>query len=67
MGRHIAQVFSDLAQHRDKSTYRLGTVVLHRNGKHNNIVDGQQRTISLILIVRALLQLRVHSRTFKRA
>jgi hypothetical protein len=71
MGKHIAQVFSDLTQHRDKSAYRLGTVVLHRNGKHNNIVYGQQRTISLILIliVHAHLQyacIRAHSSARKR-
>ena len=57
--RHINQLLGDIAQHRKKSAYRLGTVVFHHKkseqGKEeNNIVDGQQRTITLMLIVRAL-------------
>ncbi len=36
----------------EKSRYRLGTVILHKEGddKPLNIVDGQQRIISLVLI-----------------
>jgi hypothetical protein len=55
-GKHINQLFSDIAIHKDKSAYRLGTIVFHREGEKNNIVDGQQRTISLLLAARALLQ-----------
>lgn len=55
-GKHINQLFSDIAIHRDKSAYRLGTIVFHREGEKNNIVDGQQRTISLLLAARALIQ-----------
>ena len=55
-GKHVNQLFSDIAIHKDKSAYRLGTVVLHREGKKKNIVDGQQRTISLLLAARALIQ-----------
>jgi len=56
--KHINQLFSDLAFHKDKSSYRLGTIVFHQDGDTNYIVDGQQRTISLILITRALIDLR---------
>ncbi len=55
-GKHINQLFSDIAIHMDKSAYRLGTIVFHREGEKNNIVDGQQRTISLLLAARALIQ-----------
>jgi len=55
-GKHINQLFSDIAIHKDKSAYRLGTIVFHREGENNNIVDGQQRTISLLLAARALIQ-----------
>lgn len=55
-GKHINQLFSDIAIHKDKSAYRLGTIVFHREGEKNNIVDGQQRTISLLLAARALIQ-----------
>ena len=55
-GKHINQLFSDIAIHKDKSAYRLGTIVFHREGEKNNIVDGQQRTISLLLAARALIE-----------
>ena len=55
-GKHINQLFSDIAILKDKSAYRLGTIVFHREGEKNNIVDGQQRTISLLLAARALIQ-----------
>jgi hypothetical protein len=44
--------------HRDKTAYRLGTIVFHQEGQQKNIVDGQQRIITLMLTVRALLNLR---------
>ena len=49
-------MFSDIAIHEDKSAYLLGTIVFHHEGGTRNIVDGQQRTISLLLAVRALIQ-----------
>ena len=55
-GKHINQLFADIAIHKDKSAYRLGTIVFHREGEKKNIVDGQQRTISLLLAARALIQ-----------
>ncbi|WP_223508171.1 MULTISPECIES: DUF262 domain-containing protein [unclassified Pseudomonas] len=55
-GKNINQLFSDIAIHKDKSAYRLGTIVFHQDGKTKNIVDGQQRTISLLLAARALIQ-----------
>lgn len=55
-GKNINQLFSDIAIHKDKSAYRLGTIVFHHEGETRNIVDGQQRTISLLLAVRALIQ-----------
>ncbi|MEZ1317699.1 DUF262 domain-containing protein [Pseudomonas fluorescens] len=55
-GKNINQLFSDIAIHKDKSAYRLGTIVFHQEGGTRNIVDGQQRTISLMLAARALIQ-----------
>jgi len=57
-GKNINQLFSDIATHKDKSSYRLGTIVFHQEGGRRNIVDGQQRTITLLLAVRALIKLR---------
>lgn len=55
-GKNINQLFSDIAIHKDKSAYRFGTIVFHQEGGTRNIVDGQQRTISLLLAARALIQ-----------
>jgi hypothetical protein len=55
-GKNISQLFVDIAVHKDKSAYRLGTIVLHHDGETKNIVDGQQRTVSLLLAARALIQ-----------
>lgn len=52
---HLAQLFEDLAHFEDAQAYRLGTVVFHRHGERLDIVDGQQRTLTLQLIVRALI------------
>lgn len=57
-GRNINQLFSDVAFHKDKTSYRLGTIVFHEHEGTKDIVDGQQRTISLLLAVRALIKRR---------
>lgn len=56
--KNIHQLLSDIATHKDKSCYRLGTVVFHQEQKDAplNIVDGQQRIITLLLAVHALAQ-----------
>ena len=58
-GKNISQLFSDIALHKDKGAYRLGTVVFHHSDGKKYIVDGQQRTISLILAVLALINERL--------
>jgi len=57
--KNVQQLFGDIATHKDKPSYRLGTIVLHREDGCLNIVDGQQRTITLLLAVRALVKLRL--------
>ncbi len=56
--KNVSQLFSDIAVHKDKSSYRLGTIVFHQDSAGNNIVDGQQRTVTLILTALALIDLR---------
>lgn len=58
-GKNVHQLFGDIATHQDKPSYRLGTIVLHREQGDLNIVDGQQRTITLLLAIRALVKLRM--------
>lgn len=64
--QHLHALIDDIKRHSDKSAYRLGSVVFHANSEHHNnghqqldIVDGQQRTLTLILLVKALLIVRL--------
>jgi hypothetical protein len=57
--RNVSQLFSDLALHRERSSYRLGTIVFHEDKDGRNVVDGQQRTVTLLLAVRALIEFRL--------
>ena len=53
--KNINQLIDDILLFQEKSAYRLGTIVLHKDEKNNfNIVDGQQRTITLFLIIMAM-------------
>ncbi|MDP4272155.1 MAG: DUF262 domain-containing protein [Bacteroidota bacterium] len=58
--KNVNQLIDDILFHKEKSAYRLGTVVIHQETVDNatalNIVDGQQRTITLLLIVMALIR-----------
>jgi uncharacterized protein with ParB-like and HNH nuclease domain len=52
--KNVMQLLKDIHTFRDKSAYRLGTIVLHNDGVNYNIVDGQQRIITLILVFQAI-------------
>src|SRR5699024_11148133 len=58
--RNVIQLLNDITAHKDKPSYRIGTIVFHSevnedgNLKKRNIVDGQQRLYTLTLIARAL-------------
>ncbi|MGP7733631.1 DUF262 domain-containing protein [Oceanimonas smirnovii] len=66
---HVEQLLEDIARHKDKTAYRLGTLVLHRyieeDKEKHDIVDGQQRTITLLLIVKAILAEKEKLNSFK--
>ena len=57
--KNLSDLLADLAHYKDKSAYRLGTVVFHHHDKTGveqlDIVDGQQRTLTLLLLVKAIL------------
>lgn len=50
--KHVNQLIDDVILHRGKSSYRLGTIVLHQEeqGEELNVVDGQQRLLTLTLL-----------------
>ncbi len=55
--KNAIQLLDDIvdAKNENKETYRVGTLILHQDkeSKHN-IVDGQQRTITFTLLLKAL-------------
>lgn len=53
---HVSQMIEDIVFFKNKKSYRFGTIVLFldENGEYN-IVDGQQRTITLLLLVKAII------------
>lgn len=58
--KHVNQLVEDIKLHKDKTAYRLGTIILHKDktGKLN-IVDGQQRAVTLSLIANAIIKLKI--------
>lgn len=54
--KNVNQLIDDIITHKEKSSYRLGTLIIHNENHTSNIVDGQQRTISLNLIAYAIYE-----------
>jgi len=54
---NVNKLLNDIIHHKNKSAYRLGTIVFYREKEEGelHIVDGQQRTITLLLIALAVL------------
>jgi hypothetical protein len=62
--QHVSQLFEDIDLYKNKKAYRLGTLVFHRDNKNDdclNIVDGQQRTLTLTLAVLAIIETRLEA------
>lgn len=57
--KNVSDLFQDVSANLDKPAYRLGSVVFHQNEKQLDIVDGQQRTLTLVLTVWALMNNRL--------
>jgi hypothetical protein len=57
--KNAIQLLDDIidAKNENKETYRVGTLILHYDKKEStyNIVDGQQRTITFSLLLKALV------------
>lgn len=52
--KNTNQLIDDILLHQEKSKYRLGTMVVHDNNGELEIVDGQQRFITILLIAKVL-------------
>ena len=55
--KNVKCLLEDLTEHVESNSecsYRLGTVILHSNGGHYDIIDGQQRLVTLSLLMNEL-------------
>ena len=53
--KHVRQLLNDIIEHLPSGNeYRMGTVILHMNGYKLDVVDGQQRLVSLSVILKVL-------------
>lgn len=52
---HVIQLIEDIARFKGEYPYRIGTVVICKDKGTYQIVDGQQRTVTFLLIVKAIL------------
>lgn len=54
-GRNVMQLIDDIQRFKSEIPYRIGTVVIHKENESERIVDGQQRTITFLLILKAII------------
>lgn len=59
--KNVSQLIEDIERFKETESYRIGTIVIHKENNKYNIVDGQQRTLTFILIVKALYKYRLES------
>ena len=52
--KNVRNLFYDIKEAKQKENYHLGTLILHENDKTIDIVDGQQRLISVALFLKAM-------------
>lgn len=53
--RNVIQLLDDIQRFKGATPYRIGTIVIYNENETANIVDGQQRTITFLLIAKSIL------------
>lgn len=62
--KNVTQLIDDIERFKGPNPYRIGTVVIYKDEEGNNkIVDGQQRSITFLLITKAIINKRLHTIT----
>lgn len=62
--KNVIQLIDDVTRFQGTNPYRIGTIVIYQDGKGNyQIVDGQQRSISFVLITKAIQNKSFHTLT----
>ncbi|MBK7573359.1 MAG: DUF262 domain-containing protein [Bacteroidetes bacterium] len=60
--KNVIQLIDDVQRFQGDNPYRIGTIVIYKDEKGNNkIVDGQQRSITFLLITKAIQTKRLQS------
>ena len=54
--RHVGQLIDDIWEFQSADHYRVGTMILHVDNGVREIVDGQQRYLTCVLLARALAE-----------
>lgn len=54
--KNVIQLLDDIERFKSDTPYRIGTVVIHQEKEKHLIVDGQQRTITFLLILKAIIK-----------
>jgi len=54
--KNVDDLINDIITFSSNPPYRLGTIILHRSNDKLEIVDGQQRLLTLVLIVKAICE-----------
>ena len=58
---NVTQLIDDVQRFKGDNPYRIGTIVIYKDEAGNHkIVDGQQRSITFILITKAIQQKKLH-------
>ncbi|MCR5051907.1 MAG: DUF262 domain-containing protein [Streptococcus sp.] len=52
--KNIRNLFYDIKEAKQRESYHIGTLILHENHETTDIVDGQQRLISIALFLKAM-------------
>lgn len=53
--KNVIQLMDDIERFKSDTPYRIGTVVIHQEKEKHLIVDGQQRTITFLLMLKAIV------------
>jgi hypothetical protein len=54
--KNVIQLIADIERFKHTQAYRIGTVVIYKEKEACNIVDGQQRTITFLLMLKAIFK-----------
>lgn len=55
--KNVIQLIDDLSRFKSDKPYRVGTIVIYKENEIFNIVDGQQRTVTFLLMIKGIMEI----------